>query len=378
MVLLLFLICTKLNRMIRFKYLYFISLVVGFWSCGKKQEGFRPEVGSITDAVYASGKVKARDQYTVFPLVSGRLQKIFVQSGDTVALGQVLFQLDNTQSKLNSENSRLALDLVRENAQKQSDRIQELEQNIRLARDKFRLDSSLFERQKTLWNQNIGTRNDFEQRKLAFESSRSGLANAISRLNQLKTQLQNELSRAEINYRITNNSANDFLVRSEFKGRVFDVLKKKGELVSPQTPLAVIGRADAYLVELQVNENDIARIQVGQLAELTFEAFPGKVYSGRIERIVPIMNDRTRNFQVDAAFEQLPEKLFPNMNTEANIVILKKENALTIPRRLLQEGQYVWVSDKEKREVKVGLKDFQKVEILSGIDSSTLIYLPPK
>lgn len=359
-------------------FIGFLGLIGPNTSCTKAPEGFKPAVSDITEAVYASGRVKARDQYSVYPLVNGRIKKINVKPGDIVAVGQILFELDNTQSKLNSQNSKLALDLTRENAKTQSDRIQELEQNLKFAKDKFKLDSSLYERQKSLWSQKIGTRNDLDQRRLAFENSTSTVSNSIYRLNQLKIQLKNELKRAEINYQLTNNTADDFVIRSEFQGKVFDVLRKVGELVNPQIPLAVLGRSDSYFVELQVNENDIARIQEGQLVELTFEAYPGRVFSAHIEQIVPLMNERTRNFRVDAAFDQLPEKLFPNMNSEANILIFRKKNALTIPRNYLQDGRFVWVSKEEKREVKIGLKDFQKVEIVSGIDSSTRIFLPPK
>ncbi len=211
-----------------------------------------------------------------------------------------------------------------------------------------------------------------------MESSLSATSTARKRLDQLKTQLQNELKRAEISYQISRNSASDFRVTSEYNGKIFDVLKKEGELVTPQTPLAVIGRTDAFMMELQVNENDIALIQEGQAADLTLEAFPGQVFTAKLERIIPIMNERTRNFKVEAGFIQAPPSLYPNINVEANIIIKKKENALVIPRSYLLDGNFVLVSKKEKRAVTIGLKDFQKVEILSGIDSSTTIYMPEK
>lgn len=359
------------------KYLLF-CLPLFIFSCGKKSESYKPTLSPITEAVYAAGKVKARDQYNLFSLVSGRIKKVFVNPDDTVTEGQSLFQLENTQPELNSANAKLALDLVRENAQKQSNQLQELELALRLARNKYKNDSTLFDRQQKLWAQNIGSKNEFDQRKLALESSLTSVSTAQKRLSQLKTQLQNDLKRAEISYQISRNSASDFLVKSEYNGKIFDVLKKEGELVTPQTPLAVIGRTDAFMMELQVNENDIALVQEGQIADLTLEAFPGQVFTAKLERIIPIMNERTRNFKVEAGFIKAPPSLYPNINVEANIIIKRKENALVIPRSYLIDGNFVLVSKKEKRAVTIGMKDFQKVEILSGIDSSTSIYLPAK
>lgn len=355
-----------------------LCLIMLLAACGKKEETTKPTFGAITAAVYASGKVKARDQIQVFPLVSGKIHKVMVNAGDTISPGQVLFEIDNAQSKLAQENARLALELMKEKAGRKSDQLQELELNLALAKEKLQLDSSLFQKQKRLWEQNIGTKNDLDQRKMAFENAQGAVSAAQKRLNLTRTQLQNDLERAQIAYNQSSLAREDFLVKSEFKARVFDVLKKQGELVNPQIPLAILGSAGDFLLELQVNENDIEKIKPGQEVEMMLETYPNQVFQGKVDRIIPIMNEKTRNFKIEALFTQKPPSLYPNTNLEANIVISRKEKALTLPRRFLADNQFVYVSSNEKRKVVLGLKDFQKVEIVSGIDSATLIFLPPK
>ena len=72
----------------------------------------------------------------------------------------------------------------------------------------------------------------------------------------------------------------------------------------------------------------------------------------------------------------MPRKLYPNLTAEANIIIQTKKKALTIPKRYLIEGQYVLVNTDEKRKVKIGLSDYQKVEILEGLTAEETIYKP--
>lgn len=88
------------------------------------------------------------------------------------------------------------------------------------------------------------------------------------------------------------------------------------------------------------------------------------------------MNERSRTFTVEAVFKQSPPVLYPNLTVEANIVLARKERALTIPAAYLVDDRYVLVGQDERREVQLGLRDLQRVEVLSGIDSTTVILHP--
>ena len=88
------------------------------------------------------------------------------------------------------------------------------------------------------------------------------------------------------------------------------------------------------------------------------------------------MNERTRTFVVEAHFINPPKKLFPNLSAEANIIIQTKKNIITIPNNYIIDGKYVLVNTDEKREVKLGLNDYQKTEVLEGLKESETIYKP--
>ena len=357
-------------------FIFSSFILIAFLSCKKEKESIQITSSDITESVYASGKVKAIDQYNVYSTVNGVLQNIIVNVGDNITKGQTLLEIDNLTSELNTENARIALDLSAENNRKGSDKLEEIELNVNLALEKLNLDSSLYFRQKKLWEQNIGTKLDFEQRQLAYNNSLVNFQTAQKRLAQLKTQLQNEFKRANVNYDINQKLFSDYSIKSSINGRVYDILKDRGELVTPQTPLAVIGKADTFLLELAVDENDIIKVNVGQKALITMDSYKGEVLEAIVDKIYPIMNERTRTFVVEAHFINPPKKLFPNLSSEANIIIQTKKNIITIPNNYIIDGKYVLINSDEKREVKLGMKDYQKTEVLEGLKENETIYKP--
>jgi len=355
---------------------FIIIVLIVLISCKKEKESIQVSANDITESVYASGKVKAINQYNVYSTVNGVLQNIIVNVGDQITKGQTLLEIDNVTSELNTENARIALDLSAENNRKGSDKLQEIELNVNLALEKLQLDSSLFFRQKKLWDQNIGTQLELEQKNLAYNNSSINYQTSQKRLSQLKTQLQNELKRANVNYDINKKLFSDYSIKSSVNGKVYDILKEHGELVSPQTPLAVIGKADTFLLELSVDENDIIKISLGQKVLVTMDSYKGEVLEAVLDKIYPITNERSRTFMVEAHFINPPKKLFPNLSAEANIIIQIKKNIITIPNNYIIEGKYVLVDNNQKREIKTGLKDYQKVEVIEGLKENETIYKP--
>jgi multidrug efflux pump subunit AcrA (membrane-fusion protein) len=159
-------------------------------------------------------------------------------------------------------------------------------------------------------------------------------------------------------------------------GKVYNVLKEAGEMVNTQSPVAIIGDASGFMIELQVDEYDITRVIVGQKVLLSMDSYKGEVFEAVVTKIDPIMNEQTKTFKVEAAFVDPPPTLYPNLTTEANIIIKVKEKALTIPRSFLIDDNYVMLSNKEKRKVIVGMKDYEKAEIVSGLTKDDVILKP--
>lgn len=352
-------------------------VIFSIFSCSKKDsEETKPTLGDVTESVYASGVIKSEGQYTVFSTVNGTLQKVNVVAGQSIVKGQSLFELESEKAELNTENARLAYQLSQQSNRYIQDKISEMEMKVQSAKDKLSLDESIYNRNKAIKNQGGISEVDFERVILAYKSSKINYESARKQLGQLRAQLENDQNRNKINLRINQKSQSDFSVKSAFSGELFDVLVKEGTLITPQTPLAIIGKANSFLLELEVDENDMVRVTLGQKVLVTMDSYKGQVFDAVVDKIYPIMEERSRTFKIEAHFIKPPEKLYPNLTAEANIVIQIKKNAITIPKSYLIQNKYVLVNKDEKREVKIGLSDYQKVEILEGLKAGETIYKP--
>ena len=357
-----------------FKITTFVIFLFLIFSCKSKVEKIKPTVESISESIYASGIIKSKNQYQAFATVNGIIENIFVTEGDSVKQGSPILLISNEAQRLNKDNAALASQFSDYNANK--GKLKEAKLFIELAKNKMKNDSLLFVRQKNLWQQKIGSQVELEQRELGALNSKTSYLSAIEKYDELNRQLGFSSSQSKNNLLISNKLENDFTLKSEIDGTVYSLPKSKGDIVGLQTPLAVIGDAKHFVLEMQVDEYDILKIKKGLIVLVNLDSYKGKVFEATVTKINPIMNERSKTFVVEAEFIKQPEILYPNITFEASIVMNTKNNALLIPRNFILNDSIVMKSNGDKVIVKTGLKDYQKIEILSGISAEDELIKP--
>lgn len=357
-----------------YRILVFALVIFHLASCKGKVETIQPTSESITESIYASGLIKSKNQYQAYAMVNGIVEEIYLNEGDTVKKGTPILLISNKTQQLNKENAQLVAAFSDFNANQ--GKLNEAKLFIDLAASKMRSDSTLYFRQKNLWDQQIGSKVEMEQRELAYQNSKTAYYSAKVKYNDLKRQLDFNSSQSKKNLAISSNLENDFTLKSEIDGIIYSLAKSKGEIVGAQTPIAVIGDSKNFILEMQVDEYDILKIRKGLPVMVTLDSYKGKVFKATVTKINPIMNERSKTFLVEAEFDEQPEVLYPNISFEANIVISEKKNALLIPRNYMLNDSMVLKSDGDKVRVKTGLKDYQKIEILSGISKNDVLAKP--
>lgn len=359
--------------MISRKFTSFL-LAFAFFSCNKSNNSISPQIKSITESVYASGIVKSKDQYNVFAKTAGIIKTVFVTEGDSVSIGSPIFEIDNTQVSISEKNAALAA--ANASYASNMDKVHDAELNLGVAKKKLENDSLLYYRQKNLWDKNIGSKVELEQRELAFKNSQLLFASAETKLSDVKKQLKLTSDQSQNNYSIGKSLKNDLIIRSDVNGKVYKLNLEKGEAASPQLPVAVVGAANVFVLELNIDENDILKVKPGQQVFIRMDSYKNEVFEGEITSVDPIMNERTRTFTANAIFKTQPQVLFPNLSVEANILISSQEKALTIPRNYLLNDSLVTLSDGSKRNVQTGLMDYNIVEITQGLTENDKLILP--
>ena len=350
-------------------------LVLLFVSCGKDTEKIKPKKKTLVASVYASALVQPDSLYAVYSSVAGILDELFVNEGDSVFKGSPLFQIYNKTPELNRENAKINLQDAREAYKGSAAILEGLRKEIQTAKLKLQNDSINFKRQDRLWQQEIGSKAEYDIKKLNYELSLNTLNVLQNNYERTKDELRNKVVKAENTYRAAIVSTDEFTISSKINGRVYAIYKNIGEIVTTMEPLASVGSSDNFLIELLVDEVDIVKLQTYQKVIINLDAYPEEVFEGRIYKIYPKKDERSQTFKVEAVFETAPKVLFPGLAGEANIIVSEKENTLTIPLEFLIDDHTVKTQD-GLVTIEIGAKNLTEVEILSGIDEHTEILKP--
>jgi HlyD family secretion protein len=346
-----------------------------FGGCQSKQKTISPVKRAITESVYASGMIVSKNQYQVFATVSGIVEEVFADEGTSVEIGSPILSIVNVTQQLMEDNAKSSAEFNALNFN--HGKIEEARSFVSLAKSQMENDAIMLDRQQNLWAQNIGTKITLEQKELAFKNSKNNYSSAQEKLKELKKQLDYLSKQAQNNLLISNKNKGDYLLKSKVKGKVYKMNLVKGEIVTPQIPIAIIGDDEKYLLEMQVDEYDIVTIKLGMPVLVVLNSYKDSVFNAVVTKINPIMNVQSRTFTIEAVFVRPPSALYPNISFEANVVIRTKKDALLIPRNYLLNDSTVVNKAGKRLIVKTGLKDYQMVEILSGIGMNEEL-IPPK
>ena len=357
------------------KNVQLITLFLLLLSCGSKDEGTYPEVKPLTELVYSSVTVQPDSLYQAYAIVSGILDRNLVEEGDVVSQGDTLLQIINNAPKLNALNAKYSLDLAREKYKGKATVLNGIQDQINAATLRYRNDSLNYFRQKKLWEQNIGSKIEFDTKKLAYELSLNELHRLQNTYEQTENELQTAVKQSENNYRTALIGTRDFSVKSKINGKIYALYKEPGEIVNTMEPLASIGSVNNFIIDMLVDEVDIVRVTPGQDVLIFLDAYEGTLFEGHISKIYPKKDERNQTFKIEAVFKNPPNVLYPGLSGEANIIISKKDSALTIPKAYLIDGSMV-KTEEGLIAVGTGLQNLEFIEITSGISEDTFIYKP--
>jgi multidrug efflux pump subunit AcrA (membrane-fusion protein) len=137
----------------------------------------------------------------------------------------------------------------------------------------------------------------------------------------------------------------------------------------------MVGQSNSFIAELLVDEVDIVKLEVGQTALITIDAYDKQVFKASIKKIYPQKNNRSQTFKIEARFIDTPDKLYPGLSGEANILINEKKGALVIPKACLVDDNHV-ETENGLVEITTGLESLDMIEVLSGLTKEDVIYLP--
>ncbi len=355
-----------------------LTALLAALSCNPNHDGemLRPAVTDITESVYASVFIRPKVSYFPQPIRSGIIKEVFVEEGEQVKKGQLLIKISPTADVKNRVSSaNINLQEAKENFVGENNLLLNIELELKTLREELSLDSINYFRQKELWAQNIGKKIDLERYELAYVATQNKYEILLKKRAQTLNNLENQYKKARDLAEAEQTQLEDFALRSTINGLVYALYKEEGELISAQERLAEIGSADDFVIEMDIDEEDITKINIGDTVAITLDAYANDVFIAQVSKLLPKKDETTQTFRVESTFLRGPSKLYNGLAGEANIIVDKRKNAMVIPSEYLLKGNKVQTNEGEQN-VTVGVKNMEFVEIISGIDTSSLLIKP--
>ena len=225
---------------------------------------------TIVEKVSASGKVQPETEVKISPDVSGEITALYVQEGDSVRKGQLLLRIrpDNYQAVVNQQSAQV--NTQRANVGLAESRLQELLANARQTELTYRRNASLYK-------QKVISQADYEASQAAYNASQEGLASARQQIRAAQSTVQsNQASLDEARRNLDKTT-----IYSPVSGTVSKLNVKKGERVVGTTQMAGteimrIANLNNMEVRVNVNENDVSNVNLGDSVDVEVDAYANK------------------------------------------------------------------------------------------------------
>jgi membrane fusion protein (multidrug efflux system) len=308
------------------------------------------QIRDIEESLELVGSLEAGRDVEIRSRVSGQIQTLSVDVGDSIAAGQELVRIESSQQQ----------ELVRQSEALKKVAIAEL------AAQDLRAKAALqeFERVEDLRSKGVGTTQQLEAAESKLEIARAESRLAASKVDRAESELAgSRLALAERR------------IESPLSGHVASRLVQVGDLA--KTDLALLRIVDLSTVRttVHVGESDYRQLREGQLAEVCVDTYPGEVFTGRVERLAPVLDPQTRTAVVYIAVDNPRSLLKPGMHARVRVKLGLHERASVVPLAAVVErgGRktvFVVASDGHsvrQVEVELGLVDGTRVEVLSGL-----------
>lgn len=281
----------------------------------------RASVRSVPESRSYTANVEAENLNNISPAMANRIRRIHVDVGDHVSRGQVLVELDAATA----DQQRISL----ENTETEYNRALEL---LRIG---------------------AGTQRSVDQLKAQLDAARA----------QYRNTMDNTVLRSPISGVVTARNYDD------------------GDMTG-QLPVLTVGQVTPSVkVTINVNENDLSRVSRGMPVDITFDAFPGESFSGKITRLQPAVDVATRTFQAEVSVANPGGRILPGMFARADINLGEHQRVVVPDRAVVKQtgsnGKYVYVYHNGTvsfNKVELGQRLDDAYELISGVnDGDTVV-----
>ena len=350
--------------------------------------------GPIRSLVSTNGKIEPIQNFEAHAPISTTVKRLLVKEGDHVRKGQLLLQLDDADIRAQAARAQAQIKTAQAGQSElktggTQEEVLTLDAQLVKAHTTLDMAQRSLEALRRLQKEGAASLGEVRQAEVNLKSAQSD----VNLQEQKKAdrysppevaQVQARAGEAQAAYEAAEDALHKSSVQAPFDGIVYFLPVKQGAFVQAGDLLLQEADLSHVLVRAFVDEPDIGRIQVGQKVEVTWDAIPGRTWTGTVSTVPSTVRLRlNRNVgEATCTVDNLDLRLLPNVNVGITIVVAQHENALTLQRDALHaddSNPYVFqiVNDHLKRQpVEISLTNLTRVEITSGLSEGASVALP--
>jgi len=314
---------------------------------------------TIRDVAQFTGSLFSKALFVAAPKVAGRLKKLTVNIGDPVRQGQTIALLDDDEYAQQVGEAQAELEVAKA--------------NIEEARSALEIEKREYDRVQALRQKNIASESELDSGQARYQAQEAKYKVALAQVDQKDAALK--AAEVRLSYTRIQAAWED----GEGERVVGERFVDEGAMLRANDPIVSIIDLSSLTAVIHVIERDYSKITVGQDATVTTDAYPERLFRGRIVRVAPLLKETSREARVEVEIPNPEGVLKPGMFVRAEIEFDRHDNATVVPftalaRREGREGVFLADLTEKKAHfvpVTVGIVSGEQAEVtappLSGM-----------
>jgi HlyD family secretion protein len=390
----------------------------------------------LSTVISGTGQIKPTTYVNLGATAMGRVTHLYVKEGDRVKKGETVASIENVQQEASVAGQQAAIAAAKTDIASYVAAEKTAEANLEHAKADLEQKKLDWDRAQSLYKAGIMAKQDFDAKKAAFDTDLATVAQATAQLNQSRAQTESQrghMHTAEATLRANVDMLGRTLAIAPFDGIVTNQPVREGETVvegiqnAQGSTLMTIADMSLVTAEVKVDETDIVNVKIGQSADVTVDAIPGKVFKGHVTLVGDQAllrstgvatsqstsgTEEAKDFKVIVTLDKPDDSLRPGLSTTARITTAHKASVLSLPIQALtiktpekpagdsnvqaassnsgastnpldQQGVYVMSKDKQGKLrvhfvlVTTGITGATDIEVLSGLKEGDEIVTGP-
>jgi HlyD family secretion protein len=313
----------------------------------------------LATVVSGTGQIKPKTYVVVGATALGRVTKLNVKEGDLVKKAQTVASIEHVQQEAAVSGQEAAIAAAKTDIAADVAAEKTAAANVEKAKADLEQKKLDWNREQDLYKDGIVAKSDYDAKKAAYDTDVAAVDQAVASLNQAKAQtesLRGHLQMQVATLRSNQNALDLTMATAPFDGIVTNLPVREGETVVPGiqdtngSVLMTLADMSVVTAEVKVDETDIVNIQLGQPADVTVDAIPGKVFKGHVTLVgdqallrstgvatsqSTTGTEEAKDFKVVVTLDSPTSELRPGLSTTAKITTAKKSNVLSLPIQAL-------------------------------------------